>query len=183
MTDQCSDCAHCHGVEIKVDFDGPGYLEAECDMESVMTDEDCEKCDVGRCPYYKQMGEDEDESKYVRDVRISDECPTTAEGLKKYEHREVTIRLDDEQMERLIDAIKNPEPPDTLTIDGKKVTLDEIGEMLAKYSYLEDQAKRFERLGKIIDAAYLGFGKSNPPTAINPYERILQKFYETEGKE
>lgn len=183
MTDQCSDCAHCHGVEIKVDFDGPGYMEAECDMESVMTDEDCEMCDVGRCPYYKQMGEDEDESNYVRDVRISDECPTTAEELKKYEHREVTIRLDDEQMERLIDAIKNPDPPDSLEIDGKKVSLDEIGVMLTKYSYLEDQAKRFERLGKIIDDAYTAFGKSNPPTANNPYGRILQKFYEMEGKE
>ena len=177
MTDQCSDCAHCHDVEVKVDFDGPGYIEPECDMVSVMTDEDCEKCDVGRCPYYKQMGEDED------DFEIPEECPKTAEELTKYQYGGVTIRLADDQMDRLVDAIKNPEPPDTLTIDGKKVTLDEIGEMLAKYSYLEDQAKRFERLGKIIDAAYLGFGKSNPPTAINPYERILQKFYETEEKE
>ena len=59
VTDQCSDCAHCHGVEIKVDFDGPGYMEAECDMESVMTDEDCEMCNEGRCPYYKQMEDEE----------------------------------------------------------------------------------------------------------------------------
>lgn len=61
VTDQCSDCAHCHGVEIKVDFDGPGDIEPECDMESVMTDEDCEMCDVGKCPYYEQMGKDEDD--------------------------------------------------------------------------------------------------------------------------
>lgn len=72
VSDQCSDCAHCHGVEIKVDFDGPGYMEAECDMESVMTDEDCEKCDVGRCPYYEQMEmEMETEDDYL--VREDDE--------------------------------------------------------------------------------------------------------------
>lgn len=59
VTDQCSDCAHCHGVEIKVDFDGPGYLEFECEMERAMTDEDCEMCNEGRCPYYKQMEDEE----------------------------------------------------------------------------------------------------------------------------
>lgn len=47
MTDQCSDCAHCHGVEIKVDFDGPGYMEEECDMESVMTAEELRKYQYG----------------------------------------------------------------------------------------------------------------------------------------
>lgn len=74
MTDQCSDCAHAFVGEVKVDFDGPGYLDFECEMESAMTDEDCEKCDVGRCPYYEQMEmevEMETEDDYL--VREDDE--------------------------------------------------------------------------------------------------------------
>ena len=60
MTDQCSDCIHAFVGEVKVDFDGPGYLDFECDMESVMTDEDCEMRDEDRCPYYEQMETEED---------------------------------------------------------------------------------------------------------------------------
>ena len=60
MTDQCSDCAHAFVGEVKVDFDGPGYLDFECEMERAMTDEDCEMCNEGRCPYYEK-GEDEDD--------------------------------------------------------------------------------------------------------------------------
>ena len=76
MTDQCSDCAHAFVGEVKVDFDGPGYLDFDCEMERVMTDEDCEMCDEGRCPYYERMEDEvESESKYVRGLRIGDECP------------------------------------------------------------------------------------------------------------
>jgi hypothetical protein len=59
VTDQCGDCIHAFVGEVKVDFDGPGYLDFECEMENAMTDEDCEMCNEGRCPYYKQMEDEE----------------------------------------------------------------------------------------------------------------------------
>lgn len=66
VTDQCSDCAHAVVEVVKVDFDGPGYLDFECEMERDMTDEDCEMCNEGRCPYY-EMGEDEDDFEIPED--------------------------------------------------------------------------------------------------------------------
>lgn len=67
MTDQCSDCAHAVVEVVKVDFDGPGYLDEYCDMEDSMTDRDCELRDEDRCPYYEQMEMETEEDYLVKE--------------------------------------------------------------------------------------------------------------------
>lgn len=167
MTDQCSDCAHAFVGEVKVDFDGPGYLDFECEM-----------CNEGRCPYYER-GEDED------DFEIPEgdgDRPETAGKLVNRMNRETVIRLADDQMKMIADAWKELRPA-YLMIDGKEVSTIEVEKMLDRIPDLEDKAERFERLAKILNDAYTAFERSNPPMAINPYGRVLQKYHMTEEKE
>lgn len=60
MNHTCENCAKAHWSPNYVDFQGgPDGYEFDCDDLEKMTDEDCEACEMGKCPYFIPQEEDE----------------------------------------------------------------------------------------------------------------------------